>query len=92
MPLVNASVFDASCSRLLISWTVFCIEDERMTLESLFEMVVARSEASVQEHLKDHHLDESRVGDTKDVLDRVGDTSKSSFISFERDIKMLFTA
>ena len=63
MPLVNVSVFDASCSRLLISWTVFCIQDERMTLESLFEMVVARSEASVQEHLNDHH-DESRVGDT----------------------------
>ena len=80
MPLVNVSVYDASCSRLLIPWTVFCIEDERMTLEGLFETVVARSEASVQEHLEDHHLDESRAGDTKDVLDRVGDTSKSSFI------------
>ena len=57
----------------------FRIEDERMTLESLFEMVVARSEASVQEHLRDHHLEESRVGDTKDVLERVGDTSHLSF-------------
>ena len=26
MPLVNMSVYDASCSRLLVSWTVFCIE------------------------------------------------------------------
>ena len=45
MPLVNVCVFDGSCSRLLISWTVYCLEDERMTLESLFEMVVAKSEA-----------------------------------------------
>ena len=77
-------VFDASCSRLLILWTVFYIEDERMTLESLFEM--ARKTT--------HDLHESTVGDTKDVLDRVGDTSKSSFISFERDTKIskvLFT-
>ena len=49
-----------------------------MTLESLFETVEARSEAYVQEHLNDHHLDESRVGDTKDVLDHVGDTSHLS--------------
>ena len=49
-------------------------------------MVLTKSEPSVPEHLdKDHYLDESRVGHTKDVLDCVGDTSKSSFISLERD-------
>ena len=42
MSLVNVCVLDTSCSRLLVSWTVFCLEDERMTLGSLFEMIVAR--------------------------------------------------
>ena len=80
--LVSVCVLDTSCSRLLVSWTVYSLQDERMTLGDLFEMVVARSEPSarVQERLhQDHHLDESRVGRTKDELDLVGDTCKSLF-------------
>ena len=62
--LVNVSVFDSSCSRTLLSWTVFSLEDDRMTLGGLFDMVGPE-------------LDESRVGQTRDLLDRVGDTCKS---------------
>ena len=77
--LVSVCVLDTSCSRLLVSWTVYSLQDERMTLGDLFEMVVARSEPSVQEHIDQyHHLDESRVGSTKEELDLVGDTRKSS--------------
>ena len=51
-----------------------------MTLGSLFEMVVSRSKPSVQEHLdKDHHLEESGVGSTKDMLDCVGDTGMCKY-------------
>ena len=61
-----------------MSWTVFSLEDDRMTLGGLFDMVVARCETAVQDHLqRDHELDESRVGQTRDLLDRVGDTCKS---------------
>ena len=76
---MNAHFGRTSCSRLLVSWTVYSLQDERMTLGDLFEMVVARSEPSVQEHLDhDHHLDECRVGSTKEELDLVGDTRKSA--------------
>ena len=75
MTLVNVCVYDSSCSRQLVQWTVFSIDDERMTLGSLFDMVTSRSEPSIRDHLDNHHLEESRVGSTKDVLDRVGDTS-----------------
>ena len=68
--LVNVSVFDSSCLRTLLSWTVFSLEDDRMTLGGLFDMVVARCETAVQDHLqRDHELDESRVGQTRDLLE-----------------------
>ena len=67
-------LFKASC---LLS--VYSLQDERMTLGDLFEMVVARSESRVQERIdQDHHLDESILGSMKEELDLVGDTCKSS--------------
>ena len=76
--LVNASIFDSSCSKLLLPWTVFSIEDERMTLDRCFEVVVNKSATNIQEHIASggHKLEEVRIGQTRDVLDRVGDTSK----------------
>ena len=76
--LVNASIFDSSCSKQLLPWTVFSIEDERLTLDGCFEVVVSKSAANVQEHIASdgHKLAEVRVGQTMDVLDHVGDTSK----------------
>ena len=76
--LVNASIFDSSCSKQLLPWTVFSIEDERMTLDNCFEVVVSKSATNIQEHIASggHKLEEVRVGQTRDVLDRVGDASK----------------
>ena len=76
--LVNASIFDSSCSKQLLPWTVFSIEDERMTLDRCFEVVVNKSATNIQEHIASggHKLEEVRIGQTRDVLDRVGDTSK----------------
>ena len=49
--LVNVSIFDNLCSKQLLPWTVFCIEDDRMTLDRCFEMVVNKSGADIEEHL-----------------------------------------
>ena len=49
-------------------------EDERMTVQSYYEMVVSKQPADIQEHLNDHILDEVRVGQAKNELDKVGDT------------------
>ena len=46
--LVNASIFDSSCSKQLLPWTVFSIEDERMTLDRCFEVVVNKSATNIQ--------------------------------------------
>ena len=41
-------------------------EDDRIAVQSYYEMVVSKQPADVQEHLRDHIIDEVRVGNTKD--------------------------
>ena len=76
---VKVSIFNRLCSKQLLPWTVFCVEDDRMTLDRYFNMVVSKSGADVQEHLTagSHKLEETHIGLTRDILDHVGDTSKS---------------
>ena len=66
--LVNILIFDSLCSRQLLLWTVFCVEDDRMTLDHSFDMVVIKSGANVQEHLTagSHKLEE-RVLDLQEI-------------------------
>ena len=79
--LVSACILDSTCSKQLLPWTVFSVEDDRMTLDGCFEMAVSRSGSVVQEHLTGgYKLEEARVGLTRDALDRVGDTSESTAI------------
>ena len=40
---VNSFVFDSSCGRTIISWKVYCIEDEKLTLQLLMEGLLKRS-------------------------------------------------
>ena len=49
-------------------------EDDRITVQGYYEMVVSKQPADVQDHLSDHILDEVRVGNTKNELDIVGNT------------------
>ena len=72
--LINIPIFDTTCSKTLLPWTVHCLQDERLALNDCFEMVVARSNKEIKEHLSDHRLEEARVGMTKDALDIASDT------------------
>ena len=76
---VNVSIFNRLCSKQLLPWTVFCVEDDRMTLDRYFNTVVSKSGADVQEYLTagSHKLEETHIGLTRDILDHVGNTSKS---------------
>ena len=59
--LVNTSIYDSSCSKTLVPWTVHCVEDERLTLRGYFKMVVTRSDEKTQAHLP--------IEKSKDALD-----------------------
>ena len=54
-------------------------EDDRITVQG-HEMVVRKQPADVQDHLSDHILDEVRVGNTKNELDKVGNTGIGALI------------
>ena len=45
--LVNASIYDSTCSKALVPWTVHCVEDERLTLGVFFE-TADRSDETTQ--------------------------------------------
>ena len=70
--LVNWFIFDSSC---LLPWTIHMPEDDRITVQGYYEMVVSKQPADVQDPLSNHILDEVRVGNTKNELDKVGNTS-----------------
>lgn len=72
--LVSSSILDSSYSKTLLPWTIYMPEDDRMTVQGYYEMVVSKQPADVQEHFNDHILDEVRVGNTKNELDKVGNT------------------
>ena len=71
--LVNVSIFDSTCLKTLVPWTVHCLDDERLTLSGCYELLIRRSDETIQE---DHRLEEARVGSTKETLDIVNDTGK----------------
>ena len=73
--LVNMSIYDSTCSKTLVPWTVHCVEDEiRQTLNDYFKMVVASSDETTQAHLNYHKLEEARIGKSKDALDALSNT------------------
>ena len=57
-------------------------EDDRITVQGYYEMVVSKQPADVQDPLSDHILDEVRVGNTKNELDKVGNTGIRRCINF----------
>ena len=78
--LVNSFIFDSLCSKTLLPWTIYMPEDDRITVQGYYEMVVSKQPADVQDHLSDHILDEVRVGSTKNELDKVGNTGIGALI------------
>ncbi len=60
--LVNCSLFDSGCKRTLISWTVYCIEDERLSIQGLYDMLVDGCDEEIKQHVTDHTIEEAKVG------------------------------
>ena len=56
-------------------------KDDRITVQGYYKMVVSKQPADVQDHLSNHISDGVRVGNTKNGLDKVGNTG-ISFTTF----------
>ena len=72
MALVNVSVYyNAPCSPT-IPWTIHQVEDDRITLKQLFELVTQTLERRSRGRI------EARIGKTKENLDAVNSLGKLS--------------
>ena len=78
--IVSTFIFDSSFSKTLLPWTIYMLEDDRITVQAYYEMVVSKQPADVQDHLSDHILDQVWVGNTKNELDKVGNTGIGALI------------
>jgi len=65
MALVNVRVYNSSASRTVVPWTIYHVEDERLTLKSLYELVTKDIDAEAVVEI------EARVGKAKEHLDAV---------------------
>ena len=55
---MNSSVFESSCGRTIISWKVYCIEDEKLniTLQGL------------KQHVSNHFLEDCKIGTSPEKM------------------------
>ena len=81
--LVTTSVYDASCSRSLLDWTIFSVDDERVSVDAFYETALSTCGPGTRQHLTQykHCVEEVKVGEKMDCLIRIGNTGSSMSIS-----------
>ena len=73
--LVNASVYDRSCSQNVLSWTIFDVGDDSLSLSDFYQRIIRDHDCLPEEH----ELKEAQVGQSKVNLDSVNDLGEDSF-------------
>ena len=68
---VTVSIYDSSCTRTLLDWTISDVPDERVTVAAFYKMAMCGRTAI--QHVK-HCIEEAKVGKTRDTLTRIGNT------------------
>ena len=75
--LVNASVYDRCCPRNVLSWTIFDVGDDSLSLSDFYKRIIRDHDCLPEEH----ELKEARVGRSKENLDSVNDLGEDLFYS-----------
>ena len=79
---MNSSVFDSSCGRTIISWKVYCIaEDEKLTLQGLYDVLVSSSNDDIKQHVSNHFLEDCKIGTSPEKMYSVDGFRKSVIMS-----------
>lgn len=82
--LVTVCIYDSSCSRSILEWTIVNVEDERTSVDGfLHNMALPLCEPGVQQHLaeRNHCLQEAKVGKSSVSLIRIGNTGWSRSVN-----------
>ena len=67
---MTVSIYDSSCSRSLLEWTICDVNDERTTVEAFYQIALSTCDPGVLEHLAEvkHCLEEAKIGKTIESL------------------------
>ena len=48
--LVNASVYDRGCSQTVLSWTIFDVGDDSLSLSDFYQRIIRDHDCLLEEH------------------------------------------
>ena len=73
---VTVSIYDSSCTRTLLDWTISDVPDERVTVAAFYKMALVMCGPTAIQHLQEvkHCIEEAKVGKTRDTLTHIGNT------------------
>ena len=78
--LVNSSIFDSNCGKMIISWKLHCQEDEKLTIEGLYDVFVSSSPDEIKQHVSNHFLEDCKVQTSSEKVYSVDGFPKSVLI------------
>ena len=64
---MTVSIYDSSCSRSLLEWTICDVNDERTTVEAFYQIALSTCDPGVLAEVK-HCLEEAKIGKTIESL------------------------
>ena len=75
---VTVFIYDSSCSRTLLEWTILDVGDERMNVESFYKVALSLCSESSQQHLTElkHCIEEAKIGKTRESMMRIGNRGR----------------
>ena len=75
---MTISIYDSSCSRTLLDWTIADALDERTTVDAFYKMALAMCDPHVLQHIANvrHCVEEAKIGKDKNTLMRIDNTGR----------------
>ena len=72
------SIYNLSCSRTLLDWTIADVLDERTTVDAFYKMALAMCDPSVLQRIAKvkHCVEEAKIGKDKNTLMRISNTGR----------------
>ena len=81
---LTVCVYDSSCLRSVLDWTIVSLDDERTSVDGfLYNVALPLCEPGVQQHLAErkHCIEEAKVGKSSASLMRIGNTGWSTLMN-----------
>ena len=80
---VYVSIYDSSCSRTLLQWTISDVDGERTNVESFYKVALSLCSEGAQQHFAElkHCIEEAKIGKSRESMMRIGNRGRHKNIA-----------